>query len=361
MDEPRRDPRGRPSHPSRPDPRHRGAAGPAQGWRRPPGPTGVLRVPSAALSWLEMAAGEAGIAAVGYFAQIPHYVSGPYAPASVELLKSVERHLDIELPRRELADEGRALRLRLDAAAAADETTRTYVERLESWSTSRGCPRATVASGATPWPPAGAGAPKEAPSGPSSRHPVRRQRRALPPRARASERIASISPVCTPKWRRDGSRRRVHRRRQYRGGTRNRSRQSNEPHQVAVLLPARGRRREPRAVLSALASANWREAAREPGAPATRVGRASRRAPARLPVRAPGHRNRGDRDQRGGGLRAARAAERQRGHGIRNLARPCRIGSQARQQSDGPRIGVAARAEPEAGQRLDLRLGILDC
>jgi len=96
------------------------------------GPTGVLRVPSAALSWLEMAAGDAGIAAVGYFAQIPHYVSGPYAPASVELLKSVERHLDIELPRRELADEGRALRLRLDAAAAADETTRTYVERLES-------------------------------------------------------------------------------------------------------------------------------------------------------------------------------------------------------------------------------------
>ena len=73
-----------------------------------------------------------GIAAVGYFAQIPHYVSGPYAPASVELLKSVERHLDVELPRRELADEARALRLRLDAAAAADETTRTYVERLES-------------------------------------------------------------------------------------------------------------------------------------------------------------------------------------------------------------------------------------
>jgi hypothetical protein len=97
-----------------------------------PGPTGLLRVPSAALSMLEMEAAEAGIPAVGYFAQIPHYVSGPYALAAVELLRAAERHLDIELPRGDLADEARQLRTRLDAAAAADETTRAYVERLES-------------------------------------------------------------------------------------------------------------------------------------------------------------------------------------------------------------------------------------
>jgi hypothetical protein len=96
------------------------------------GPTGILRVPAAALSTLEMAAGAAGLAAVGYFAQIPHYVSGPYALASVELLRAVERHLDVELPHGELIEEARQLRIRLDAAAAADETTRTYVERLES-------------------------------------------------------------------------------------------------------------------------------------------------------------------------------------------------------------------------------------
>jgi len=97
-----------------------------------PGPTGLLRVPSAALSMLEMEAAGAGIPAVGYFAQIPHYVSGPYALAAVELLRAAERHLDIELPRGDLADEARQLRTRLDAAAAADETTRAYVERLES-------------------------------------------------------------------------------------------------------------------------------------------------------------------------------------------------------------------------------------
>jgi hypothetical protein len=96
------------------------------------GPTGLLRVPSAALSMLEMAADGAGIAAVGYFAQIPHYVSGPYALAAVELLRAVERHLDIELPRGDLADEARQLRLRLDGAAAADDATRAYVERLEA-------------------------------------------------------------------------------------------------------------------------------------------------------------------------------------------------------------------------------------
>jgi hypothetical protein len=97
-----------------------------------PGPTGILRVPSAALSMLEMAVSAAGIPAVGYFAQIPHYVQGPYALASVELMRAIERHLDVELPRGDLADEARQLRTRLDGATAADEQTRQYVERLES-------------------------------------------------------------------------------------------------------------------------------------------------------------------------------------------------------------------------------------
>jgi hypothetical protein len=96
------------------------------------GPTGLLRVPSAALSMLEMAADGAGMAAVGYFAQIPHYVSGPYALAAVELLRAVERHLDIELPRGDLADEARQLRLRLDGAAAADDATLFFVGRLDA-------------------------------------------------------------------------------------------------------------------------------------------------------------------------------------------------------------------------------------
>ena len=38
----------------------------------------------------------------------------------------------MHLPAGDLADEARQLRNRLDAAAAIEETTRTYVERLES-------------------------------------------------------------------------------------------------------------------------------------------------------------------------------------------------------------------------------------
>ena len=70
--------------------------------------------------------------ALGYFAQVPHYVSGPYATAALELLRAVGTHLGAEIPAHELAEESRELRARLDTAAGLDETTRGYVERLES-------------------------------------------------------------------------------------------------------------------------------------------------------------------------------------------------------------------------------------
>ncbi len=96
------------------------------------GPAGTLRVPSAAISVLEHAIGQAGIPAVGYYAQVPHYISGPYPAAAVELLRAVGRHLGTEIPMDSLTDDAKELRSRLDAAAALEETTRTYVERLEA-------------------------------------------------------------------------------------------------------------------------------------------------------------------------------------------------------------------------------------
>jgi proteasome assembly chaperone (PAC2) family protein len=96
------------------------------------GPAGIMHVPAAALSALEMAVASAGIPAVGYFAQVPHYVSGPYPAAAVELLRALGHHLDVEPPMGSLPEEARQLRLRLDAATAVDETSRTYVERLEA-------------------------------------------------------------------------------------------------------------------------------------------------------------------------------------------------------------------------------------
>jgi hypothetical protein len=97
-----------------------------------PGPAGVLRVPSALVSALELEVGAAGIPALGYFAQVPHYVSGTYATAAVELLRVLGNHLGTPIPTDDLEAEARELRGRLDTATGLDETTRTYVERLEA-------------------------------------------------------------------------------------------------------------------------------------------------------------------------------------------------------------------------------------
>jgi proteasome assembly chaperone (PAC2) family protein len=96
------------------------------------GPIGLLRVPSACISVLDHAVARAGVPAVGYYAQVPHYVSGAYPAAAVELLKVLGRHLAAEIALGALAQEALQLRNRLDAAAAIDEQTRDYVQRLES-------------------------------------------------------------------------------------------------------------------------------------------------------------------------------------------------------------------------------------
>jgi predicted ATP-grasp superfamily ATP-dependent carboligase len=97
-----------------------------------PGPEGTLRVPAASISVLDIAVAKAGIPSVGYFAQIPHYISGDYPQASIDLLRAVGRHLDVELDVGRLPEEARLMRVRLDAAAAREETTKSYVERLET-------------------------------------------------------------------------------------------------------------------------------------------------------------------------------------------------------------------------------------
>ena len=97
-----------------------------------PGPAGILRVPSAAISVLESSVGASGVAACGYYAQVPHYISGPYPAAAVALLTAVGRHVETDLVDTALIEEARQLRERLDAAAALEDTTRSYVERLEA-------------------------------------------------------------------------------------------------------------------------------------------------------------------------------------------------------------------------------------
>jgi hypothetical protein len=96
------------------------------------GPSGTLRVPSALVSAIEIEIAAAGIPALGYFAQVPHYVSGPYATAALQLLRTLGQHLGAEIAAGELTEEARELRARLDTATGLDETTRDYVGRLET-------------------------------------------------------------------------------------------------------------------------------------------------------------------------------------------------------------------------------------
>jgi hypothetical protein len=95
------------------------------------GPEGLLRVPSAALSSIEMAVAGSGIPAVGFYGQVPHYVGGPFAAATLALLDHMGRHLGISIPLGDLPEQAVSQRQRLDAAAASDDDTREYIERLE--------------------------------------------------------------------------------------------------------------------------------------------------------------------------------------------------------------------------------------
>lgn len=94
------------------------------------GPPGLLRVPSACLSAVELAVTGA-IPAVGFYAQVPHYVGGPFAAATLSLLRHLARHLSIDLPLDDLEEEATQQRQRLDVAVEADDDVREILARLQ--------------------------------------------------------------------------------------------------------------------------------------------------------------------------------------------------------------------------------------
>lgn len=98
------------------------------------GPIGSMRVPAAAVSIIDIAVSEAGIPTLGYFAQVPHYVNGEYPAAAVALVRAVEYHIGEPIATGILELEARSISAKLDTAAAADDSTTSYVERLEEMS-----------------------------------------------------------------------------------------------------------------------------------------------------------------------------------------------------------------------------------
>jgi hypothetical protein len=104
------------------------------------GPQGLLRVPAAALSVVELTVMDSGIPTAGFYAQVPHYVAGSFPAATIALLEHAGRHLGVTFPLRELPDEAAATKARIDAAVEGDEESRSYVARLESIAGEEGLP-----------------------------------------------------------------------------------------------------------------------------------------------------------------------------------------------------------------------------
>ena len=110
-----------------------------------PGPAGLLRVPGAAISVLEMAIAEGGIPAVGYFAQVPHYVSGPYPGGVAGAARGARRGTsDVDLPTGDLADEARSSGRGSTRRPPSRRRRGPTSSGSRRWSTSSGCRRATT-------------------------------------------------------------------------------------------------------------------------------------------------------------------------------------------------------------------------
>ena len=95
---------------------------------------GTLDVPAGVQAALEHRFGEAGIAALGLWSQVPHYVSGemtPYPAASLSLLEQLSRTARLSLPFGTLADDAERTRNRIDAAMSSNSDHMAMLRSLE--------------------------------------------------------------------------------------------------------------------------------------------------------------------------------------------------------------------------------------
>lgn len=94
-------------------------------------PEGPLRVPASAASIVERAIADRGIPTVGFWARVPHYVSGVYRPAIVTLVERLSRHLGVDIPLGSLVDDAAEQRRQLDAALDDQPQVAQVISQLE--------------------------------------------------------------------------------------------------------------------------------------------------------------------------------------------------------------------------------------
>jgi len=89
------------------------------------GPTGIVGV-------LHNACISAGVPALSYWAEVPHYVSQARVPkAAIALLMRVEEALDVEVPLGGLPEQAEEWERTVNEMAEADDEVREYVRQLE--------------------------------------------------------------------------------------------------------------------------------------------------------------------------------------------------------------------------------------
>lgn len=94
-----------------------------------------LVVPGAAVSALRQGMAEAGVPAIGYWAQVPfylpQYLRAPFHAGSLSLLERVEAHAGVHFAAKSLADEAVAQIDRVNGDVQENEEARQFVEHLE--------------------------------------------------------------------------------------------------------------------------------------------------------------------------------------------------------------------------------------
>jgi hypothetical protein len=93
--------------------------------------SGTLVVPGAAVSILTEALIGAGIPSVGYWAQVPHYLSRPYHAGVLALVNRVAAQIGVTLPVDDLAVAASQQTADLDARLAANPEAQAFLSRLE--------------------------------------------------------------------------------------------------------------------------------------------------------------------------------------------------------------------------------------
>jgi hypothetical protein len=95
-------------------------------------PDGLLRVPAAAVSIVDQHVAAREIPTVGFFIQVPHYVSGTYPAGLVALLRRFSTHLGVDLVLDDVEQEAETHRKTLDEAVAAQPEVQEHIRALEA-------------------------------------------------------------------------------------------------------------------------------------------------------------------------------------------------------------------------------------